>query len=652
MASFESRRAEAVAQMIEKHGGRPLCAPTLREVRIEALTPELRAFYDALKAGEVDLVVLMTGVGTRMLHELYQEHLGADDLPKLLDRCTVVARGPKPTAVLRGWKLKPNIEVPEPNTWRELLDEVKATGELTGKRIAVQEYGMSRVELLDGLAEAGATVTRVPIYRWALPEDIEPIRAAITKIVAGEVDYALFFSATQVYHLMQVADEMGQREALVEAFGRVCVGSVGPVTSEAIIANGFQADYEPDAPHMPQLVGELARRGADLLQKKRIAAANGVNTNRWRRIDMDWSAEGVRAAGYTATTIDDSVFMKACRREPTPHVPVWLMRQAGRFQREYRELRSGYTMVEFCRASEVAAEVTLMAADRLGTDAAIIFQDILLPLESMGFDLDYVKGYGPKIANPLRERGDLERVKPGSAADMAYVDEAVRLTRKALRPDVALIGFVGAPFTVASYAIEGGKSRDFKHTKSLMLRDGEAWERFMGVLSDLLAGCLVSQVDAGADAVQVFDSWGGVLSPDRYEAFVLPYTKKIVDAVHAHRAGVPVIAFATGNPALVPLLKETGADVVGLDWRSDLREAIEQLGDDVAVQGNLDPTALYATPGQLRREVEALLAKVGDRPGYIFNLGHGISPDMDPVRVAELVDLVHELSARGETAWA
>ncbi len=646
VASFESRREDVVRGMITKHGGEPLCAPTMREVRMESLTDELQAFYDALAGGQIDTLVLLTGVGTRMLGELYDQHIGESDFAAMIDRCEIVARGPKPTATLRGWKLKPDIEVDEPNTWVQLLDAVKSTGDLTGKRIAVQEYGMSRPELLQGLADAGADVMRVPIYNWALPEDTEPIKRAIEAIVAGDVDYAVFFSATQVYHLFRVADEMDRRAALVEAMRRVCVGSVGPITSEAIVDCGFQADYEPDAPHMTNLMQELARRGGDLLQKKRVAHANGVNTNSWRRIDMDWSAAGVERAGYEPTTIEDSVFLKACRREPVPHTPVWLMRQAGRYQRPYRELRAGYTMVEFCRDSAVAAEVTLMAVDRLGTDAAIIFQDILLPLESMGFGLEYVKGYGPKIDNPLREREDLGRVQPGSADDLSYIDEAVRLTRRALRPDIALIGFVGAPFTVASYAIEGGKSRDFKHTKSLMLRDTETWGRFMGMLSDLLASCLITQIDAGCDAVQVFDSWAGVLGPDYYRQYVQPHTRKMVERVHTERPGVPVIAFATGNPALDVPLKETGADVVGLDWRADLAESLERLGADVAVQGNLDPTVMYATPARMREEVRHLLAKVGDRPGYVFNLGHGMAPDMDPTRAAELVDMVQQLTRR------
>ena len=646
VVSFESRRSDVVKAMIEKFGGVSLCAPTMREVRMESLTEELEAFYKALANNEIDLLVLLTGVGTRMLGELYDEHIGEHDFATMIDRCFVVARGPKPTATLRNWKLKPDIEVDEPNTWRELLEAVRSTGDLTGKRIAVQEYGMSRPELLEGLAESGAVVSRVPIYNWALPEDTGPIRSAIETIIAGDADYAVFFSATQVYHLFQVADEMGQRAALVEAFGRVCVGSVGPITSEAIVDCGFQADFEPDAPHMTNLMQELARRGGELLKKKRVAHANGVNTNNWRRVDMDWSQRGVEQAGYDPTTIADSVFLKACRREPVPHTPVWLMRQAGRYQRHYRELRAGYTMVEFCRASEVAAEVTLMAVDRLGADAAIIFQDILLPLESMGFGLEYVKGYGPKIDNPLRERGDLDRVKPGDAGDLSYIDEAVRLTRNALRPDIALIGFVGAPFTVASYAIEGGKSRDFKHTKGLMLRDPETWDRFMTLLSDLLINCLIRQVDAGCDAVQVFDSWAGVLGPDYYRGYAQPYTQRIVEAVHAQRPGVPVIAFATGNPILDVPLQETGADVVGLDWRADLAESLDRLGEDVAVQGNLDPTVLYATPSRMREEVEALLAKAGDRPGYIFNLGHGMAPDMDPMRASELVDLVQQLTRR------
>ncbi|MDX1563912.1 MAG: uroporphyrinogen decarboxylase, partial [Phycisphaeraceae bacterium] len=337
----------------------------------------------------------------------------------------------------------------------------------------------------------------------------------------------------------------------------------------------------------------------------------------------------------------DSVFLKACRREPVPHTPVWIMRQAGRYQRAYREVRAGLSMIDLCQSPEVAAEVTLMAVDRLGVDAAIIFSDILTPLIPMGLDLEFVKGEGPVIHNPVRGPQDVERLKQPAPGDLDYVYEALKLTRRALRPDIGLIGFAGAPFTVASYVIEGGKSRHYARTKTMMLTERPTWDALMERLVEMLIGYLRGQIEAGADAVQLFDSWVGALSPDDYRQAVLPHVRRLIEAVSG---SAPVIHFATGNPALLPLMKEAGGDVIGLDWRVELDEAWAQLGDDVAVMGNLDPVALYAPESVIRHRVERILQQAGGRPGHIFNLGHGVLPDHDPTRVAALVDAVHECS--------
>ncbi|MDH3583522.1 MAG: uroporphyrinogen decarboxylase [Phycisphaerae bacterium] len=635
---FESRRAAEMLSLVDRAGGRGVSAPTLREAPLDDHR-EVLAFTGQLLEGEVDLVLLLTGVGTRMLAKVAETRYQPETFRSALASVTTVARGPKPVAALGELGLRPTFTVPSPNTWTDLLQLLDDQAPVSGKRVAVQEYGVRNAELLEALTDRGAQVMAVPIYRWQLPRDLGPVHRAIDSVIGGEVDFALVTSATQVYHLFQVAEEKGQAEELREAMKSVCIGAVGPVAARAVVEHGLNVDYEPDMPRMAHLVREMARLGPDLLAKKRVARSAGVDTNRWRRIDMVWPQP---AAGGDPV---ESVFLKACRREPVPYTPVWLMRQAGRYQRAYREMRAKLTMLELCRNPEMAAEVTLMAVDRLGVDAAIIFQDILLPVEALGLKLDFVRGDGPVIDPPVRDRADLGRLRAGDASELQYIFEAVRLTRRALRPDIALIGFVGGPFTVASYIIEGGKSRNYAATKSMMYRDPGTWAGLMERLVPLLADCLAGQVDAGADAVQVFDSWAGVLCPDDYRRFVLPHVRQLVESVGGR---VPVINFATGNPALLPLLKEGGGEVIGLDFRCDLAEAWATLGHDVAVMGNLDPVVLYASPTEIRSHVQAILDKAAGRPGHIFNLGHGILPDMDPVRVAELVDAVHELSARVE----
>ncbi len=640
--SFESRRADDMADLIRRAHGSPISAPTMRET---PLTNHEKAidFAQKLFDNQIDILILLTGNGTRMLVDAVTTRFPKDQFTTALSNITLAARGPKPVAALREINLTPDITAPEPNTWQDLLNALTQSLDLTDKRIAVQEYGLPNDQLITALQQHTPHILRVPIYRWELPEDLAPLRFAIQSLIKGGADYALFTSATQVYHLFQIAEEDGHADALKSAFATTCIGSVGPIASDAIRHHGLTPDYEPDAPHMSILIREFARRGPDLLTKKRTASHNNVNTNNWQRVDMRWPDDPASPANKT---IEDSVFLKACRCEPTPYTPVWVMRQAGRYQREYRDRRRGVTMVEFCKDSQTAAEVTLMAVDRLGADAAIIFQDILLPIECLGLNLEYIAGDGPVIDNPIRERRDLNRLTPGDVAQLDYIYEAVRITRRALQPDVALIGFSGSPFTVASYCIEGGKSSNYQRCKTMMYADDATWHGFMDQLVPVLIDYLLAQIEAGADAIQLFDSWAGALSPDDYREFVLPHLKRMISAVRDRYPNTPIINFATGNPALIPMLAEANPDVVGLDWRCDLADAWKTIGYDKAVMGNLDPITLYASPTQLRRKIQQILDKAQNRSGHIFNLGHGLSPDMNPTHVAELVDAVHELSAR------
>jgi uroporphyrinogen decarboxylase len=340
----------------------------------------------------------------------------------------------------------------------------------------------------------------------------------------------------------------------------------------------------------------------------------------------------------------DSAFMKAARREDVPYTPIWLMRQAGRYQPHYRAIREKHGFLDLCKTPALAAEVMLVAVEQLGVDAAIIFADLLPILEPMGMDLEFAAGEGPVIHNPIREPADVERlVELEDLGPLEYVMETVRQTRAGLDPRLPLLGFAGAPFTLAGYAIEGGASRDFARTKRFMLTDPAAWDALLGRLARAVARYLNAQIAAGAQAVQLFDSWAGCLGPDEYRRHVLPHTRSVLAAIPP---GVPVVNFATGNPALLPLLSEAGGSVIGIDWRVRLDEAWRTVGYDRAVQGNLDPAVLLTNRAELRRQAKAILDQAAGRPGHVFNLGHGVLPETPVENVVALVEAVHEFSAR------
>jgi uroporphyrinogen decarboxylase len=340
----------------------------------------------------------------------------------------------------------------------------------------------------------------------------------------------------------------------------------------------------------------------------------------------------------------DSRFMRANRCEPTDTTPIWIMRQAGRYLPEYMAVRRRVSFLELCKTPELAAEVTVTAQRALGVDAAILFADLLPILEPMGFQLEYRPDEGPVIRNPVRVAADIDRVRAvQDQSALSFVFDTVRIVRRELPPDVPLLGFAGAPFTLASYAIEGGGSRNYARTKTLMYSDAAAWDALLSRLADSVGDYLAAQVEAGCQAVQVFDSWAGCLSPADYRAFALPYTRRVIERVPPDS---PVIHFVTGNPALIPLQAEAGGQVIGLDWRCDLREAWRTIGYDRAVQGNLDPVALLADVGAIRRTAQHVLAAAEGRPGHIFNLGHGVLPETPVENVRALVAMVHEIGMR------
>lgn len=312
--------------------------------------------------------------------------------------------------------------------------------------------------------------------------------------------------------------------------------------------------------------------------------------------------------------------------------------------REYREVRARTTFLDLCKTPSLAAEVTVTAAERLGVDAAIIFADILLILEPMGIELEFAEGEGPVIHNPVRNSVDVKRLREvEDAGALGFVYEAIALTRRELKPDIPLIGFSGAPFTLASYVIEGGGSKNYVNTKRLMYDDAGAWHALMSLISRALVKYLNAQIDAGAQAVQLFDSWVGCLGPDDYREFVLPHSRAVIERI---KPGIPVIHFGTGTAALLELMREAGGDVIGLDWRVRLDEAWQRVGPDVAVMGNLDPVALFAGVDKLRSQAKRILDQAAGRAGHIFNLGHGILPQTPVENVIALVEMVHGMSQR------
>jgi uroporphyrinogen decarboxylase len=338
--------------------------------------------------------------------------------------------------------------------------------------------------------------------------------------------------------------------------------------------------------------------------------------------------------------LQPSRFLSACRREPVDATPVWFMRQAGRYMPEYRALRERYGLLDLCRTPDLATEITLQPIQAIDVDAAIIFSDLLLPLAPMGLPFDFVKGEGPRVEQPLQGDDDVAKLRRFEPRDeLGYVLEAIRLTRRALNGTVPLIGFAGAPFTLASYAIEGGPSRDFSRTKALMYGSPETWHRLCELLATIVADFVVAQVEAGAEAIQIFDSWVGTLNGADYREFARPHSARIFEALAP--LGVPTIHFGTGTAAILGDLADAGGDVIGADWRIPLDHAWQIIGPDRAIQGNLDPTLLLGPRYRTHRAAEDILRRAAGRPGHIFNLGHGILPTTPVEHVQALARAVH-----------
>ncbi|HTV82331.1 MAG TPA: uroporphyrinogen decarboxylase [Acidobacteriaceae bacterium] len=341
--------------------------------------------------------------------------------------------------------------------------------------------------------------------------------------------------------------------------------------------------------------------------------------------------------------------VRACLRQPVDRTPVWFLRQAGRYMREYMEVRRHHSLLDICKRPELASEVTITAAEKLDVDAAIIFADLLLPLECMGLDFEFQAGEGPVIHKPLRDAASIDALETSRASELTYVADAIQRVVAHFHGRLGMIGFCGAPFTLASYMIEGGGSRHYVETKKLMYNQPGAWRKLLDRLVAVLREFAAQQVSAGADTIQIFDSWAGALAVPDYRDFVLPATRTLVREVQA--LGVPVIYFGVDTASLLPAMRETGADVLGFDWRTPLDSAWRGLDYACAVQGNLDPITLFADPELIRNRVQHILAQAGGRPGHIFNLGHGIVPGTPVESVQAVVRFVREY-APAETRHA
>ena len=647
VVAFESRLAAEMATLITKFGGVPRVAPAMRETPLEENAPAF-VFGEALLAHRLDALICMTGVGTRRLIEVLEKRFPREAILEALRGITVVARGPKPAKVLREIKVPITITVPEPNTWRELLQELDENPRgftLEGSHVAVQEYGVPNEAFLAGLQGRGVDVLRVPVYQWQLPENLEPLREAIGALVEGRAGVVLFTNAAQVEHVLRVAAECGFEDRLRDTWPEVVVASVGPTCSETLLGHGIAVDSEPAHPKMGPLVQETAQRAKGILNMKaegrRLKAeelasrAGAVVTGAGPGADAPGDAKP--AACY------DSRFMRACRLEAVDATPIWLMRQAGRYMKEYRELRARVPFLELCKTPSLVSEVTVTAAEKLGVDAAIIFADLLLIVEPLGLHLEYDKGEGPVIKPGLRAAADVDRLAEVNPQEsLGYLYDAIRRTRADLNPKLPLIGFAGCPFTLASYLIEGGGSRNYRYTKALMYSDAGAWRALMEHLARNLTNYINGQIDAGVQAVQVFDTWVGALGPADYREYVLPYTRAMLQGV---KPGTPIIHFGTGTAMLLEAMRDAGGDVIGVDSHVELDEAWQRLGDGVGVQGNLDPIVLYADQNFIRLRALRILKQAACRTGHIFNLGHGLLPDTPYENVVALVKMVHDISS-------
>jgi len=608
-------------------------------------------FTGHLLTGMVDAVIFRTGAGVTHFLKVASRQQDARRVTDLLKDSQVIAASRPASIALAAASIEPIAAYStdlgdtaghghQPTeSWRNVLiaiDHHFQPQQLTGNPMLNMTFGLEDCEdwfsLSSGLEARGASVLPIPVFATGLSEQKNVVVGFFEKLEKRNIHVLLFNSPAEASRFAFLAKRFSQARLTNHLLDDHIVIAIGNDTREILADRCLPVDLT---------LPESGTLSSDAVET--MAAAIPQLQSRKQNSYINMSGPSSSSNDSNAPWYN-SPFMKACRGEPTDVTPIWMMRQAGRYMSEYREVRANVSFLDLCANPQLCSEVMCTAVEKLGVDAAIIFSDLLPILVPMGCDLEFVKGDGPVIHNPVRTTKDIDRIKPlDSNAELEFVMETVRQTRKDLPADMPLIGFAGAPFTLASYMIEGGSSRNYAATKQIMFSDPAAWDQLMQHLVTSISIYLKGQIEAGAQCVQLFDSWAGCLSFEDYSKRVHPYVQEIIASLPAD---VPVINFATGNPALLPLLADTRASVIGIDWRTRLDDAWQTVGYDRAVQGNLDPTVLLTNPDEIRQQAKFVLDQAAGRAGHIFNLGHGILP-MTPVDNAiALVDIVHELSSK------
>lgn len=586
-------------------------------------------FANRLLTGEIDFVVFLTGAGFRYLVEQASRQVDRNRFLSTLSDIVTIAGSANAVAAMRELEIKPEISIERPVSWRDILIAIDRQIRITNFQVGLEESDAVQ-GLSSGLEARGGRVIRFPVHPQIPPTYPKQVIQFFERIEAQDVQVMLFTSPADVARFCYLAKNFGRAKSVAHCLDYQIIVALGQPTCELLKDHQIPVDYTVPSKSLELSITEIAAQMAELKRQKQI-------------IMTHLSGPGTSISDTNAPWYDNP-FMKACRGEPTDVTPIWMMRQAGRYMAEYREIRDKVGFLELCSNPQLCSEVMCTAVNRLGVDAAIIFSDLLPILVPMGMQLEFTKGDGPVIHNPIQSAGDVDRVRRlEDTGELSFVMETVTQTRNDLPEDIPLIGFAGSPFTLASYMIEGGSSRNYARTKQLMFTESSAWKELMLTLSHSIAIYLKGQIAAGAQCVQLFDSWAGVLAYEDYKQFAYPYVKQIIDSLPGH---VPVINFATGNPSLLPLLADSRAAVIGIDWRIRLDEAWETIGFERSVQGNLDPTVLLTNPQEIKRQAKFILDLAGGRPGHIFNLGHGILPQTPVENAIALVDIVHELSQR------
>ena len=592
-------------------------------VEIPSQQPELNNLINRLLTGEVDLIVFFSSFGWDFF---WQRAIRVADQTRLIHALSDIKTVVGNQQVLEkqaGLGIEASVTPFE--DWRELL--VYLDQKLPVSNLTVAIESTSEIHgVAAGIEARGGAVVKIPAIEFERKDPSANEQDLIDSIEDGDLGTILLpnpMCAARFDYLVQKR----RLPAFQKNVDQLIIMALGSDTQDVLRESQISCDI---------VLSE------NQLQKEIQQSVESIRVVK-ERTQEQMSNPG-SAFNDTSAPWFNNPFMKAIRLEPVEVTPIWMMRQAGRYMQEYREVREKVPFLELCKRPQLCSEVMCTAVEKLGVDAAIIFSDLLPILEPMGCHLEYMVGDGPVIHNPIRTHKDIDRIKPLQNNDeLQFVIETVRQTRLDLPADMPLIGFAGAPFSLASYMIEGKSNRHYAHTKKIMFGDSAAWDELMSKLTDSIIIYLTGQIKAGAQCVQLFDSWAGCLAVSHYEKFVAQYVHRIIDAISPL---APVINFATGNPALLSQLSATRAQVIGVDWRIDLDDALGTIGPNKAFQGNLDPTILLSDPSQIRTMAQDVLNRAGNRPGHIFNLGHGILPQTPVENAIALVEIVKELSAR------